>query len=50
MRAKGFNEKDIHKDLLPFYGGTCLSRKAVHNWAANVSLMTKNLKRRCGSG
>jgi hypothetical protein len=27
-----------------------LSSKAVHNWAANVSLMTKRLKRRCGNG
>jgi hypothetical protein len=27
-----------------------LSRKAVHNWEAKVSLMTKRLKRRCGSG
>jgi hypothetical protein len=31
-------------------GGKCLSRKAVHSWLANVSLMTKRLKRRCGSG
>jgi hypothetical protein len=27
-----------------------LSRKAVHSWVASVSLMTKRLKRRCGSG
>jgi hypothetical protein len=47
--AKGFNAKDIHKELIPVYGGKCLSRKAVHNWAANVSLMTKKLKQRCGS-
>jgi hypothetical protein len=26
------------------YGGKCLSRKAVHNWVANVSLMAKRLK------
>jgi hypothetical protein len=34
----------------PVYGGKCLSRKAVQNWVANISLMTKRLKRRCGSG
>jgi hypothetical protein len=27
-----------------------LSHKAVHNWVANISMMTKRLKRRCGSG
>jgi hypothetical protein len=48
--AKGLNAKDIHKEMFPVYGGKCLSRKAVHNWLANVSLMTKRLKRRCGSG
>jgi hypothetical protein len=39
--------EDIHKEIFPVYGGTC---RAVHNWVANVSLMTKRLKRRCGSG
>jgi hypothetical protein len=29
--AKGLNAKDIHKEMLPVYGGKCLSRKAVHN-------------------
>jgi hypothetical protein len=42
--AKGLNAKDIHKEMFPFYGGKCLSRKAVHIWAANVSLMTKRSK------
>jgi hypothetical protein len=32
------------------YGEKCLSRKAVHNCVANVSLMTKRLKRRRGNG
>jgi hypothetical protein len=41
--------KDIHKEMFPVYGGKCLSRKAVQNWVANVSLMTKRLRRRCGS-
>jgi hypothetical protein len=31
--AKGLNAKDIHKEMFPVYGGKCLSRKAVHNWA-----------------
>jgi hypothetical protein len=48
--TKGLNDKDIHKEMFPVYGGKCLSRKAVHNWVANVSLKTKWLKRRCGSG
>jgi hypothetical protein len=48
--AKGLNAKDIHKEVFIVYGGKCLSRKAVHNRVANVSLMTKRLKLRCGSG
>jgi hypothetical protein len=47
--AKGLSAKDIHKEMLPVYGGKCLSRKTGQNWVANVSLMTKRLKRRCGS-
>jgi hypothetical protein len=49
LRAKGLNAKDIHKEMFPVYGEKCLSRKAVHNWVANVLLMTKRLNRRCGS-
>jgi hypothetical protein len=30
--TKGLNAKDIHKEMVPVYGGKCLSRKAVHNW------------------
>jgi hypothetical protein len=41
---KGINEKDIHKEMFPVYGGKCLSRKAVHDWVANVSLITKSLR------
>jgi hypothetical protein len=48
--AKGLDAKDIHEEMLPVYGRKCLSRKAVHNWVANVSLMTKRLEPRCGSG
>jgi hypothetical protein len=48
--VKGLNAMDIHKEMTPVYGEKCLSRKAVHIWVANVSLMTKRLKRRCGSG
>jgi hypothetical protein len=28
---KGLNEKNIHKEMFPVYGGKCSSRKAVHN-------------------
>jgi hypothetical protein len=48
--GKKLSEKDFHEEMFPVYGGKCLSRKAVLNWVANVSLMTKRLKRRCGSG
>jgi hypothetical protein len=48
--GKGLDAKDINKEMFCVYGGKCLSRKAIHNWLANVSLMTKTLKRRCGSG
>jgi hypothetical protein len=40
--------KDIHKETFSLYGGKCLLSKAFHNWVANVSWMTKKLKRRCG--
>jgi hypothetical protein len=48
--AKGLSEKDIHKEIFPVYGGKCLSRKAVHSWVPDVSLMRKRLNLRCGSG
>jgi hypothetical protein len=35
--AKGFNGKDIHKEMFPVYGGKCLSRKAIHNWFEKLS-------------
>jgi hypothetical protein len=35
--------QDIHKENFHVYGGKCLSRKAIHNWVADVSLMTKRL-------
>jgi hypothetical protein len=35
--AKVLHTKDIHKEIFPVYGGTCLSRKAVHNWAEKLS-------------
>jgi hypothetical protein len=41
LLAKGLNAKDIHKEMFPVYGGKCLSRKAVQNWAADVSVVTK---------
>jgi hypothetical protein len=47
---KWLNANDMHKEMFPVYGGKCLSRKAVHSWVTNSSLMTKRLKRRGGSG
>jgi hypothetical protein len=35
--ARGFNAKDIYKEMFPVYGGKCLSRKAVHNWFEKFS-------------
>jgi hypothetical protein len=48
--TKELNAQNIHKEIFPVYGGKCSSRKAVHSWVANVSLMTKKLKWNCGSG
>jgi hypothetical protein len=48
--AEGLGAKDIHKEMFAVYGGKCLLRKAVQNWLANISLMTKRLKRGCRSG
>jgi hypothetical protein len=48
--GKGHNTKDILKAMFPVYGGKCLSRKAVHNRMAIVSVMTKRFKWRCRSG
>jgi hypothetical protein len=47
---EGLNTKDIHKAMFPVYDGKCLSHKAVQNRVADISLMTKRLKRRCESG
>jgi hypothetical protein len=35
--AKGFNAKDIHKEMFPAYGVKCLPRKAFHNWVEKYS-------------
>jgi hypothetical protein len=42
--------KDINKEMFIVDGGKYLSRKTVHNSVANVSLVTKRLKRRSESG
>jgi hypothetical protein len=42
---EGVKAKDIHKEMFPIYGGKCLLHRAVHRCVANVSLMTKKLKR-----
>jgi hypothetical protein len=41
LLTKVFNAKDIHKEIFPVYVGKCLSRRAVHNLVAKVSLMTR---------
>jgi hypothetical protein len=48
--AKVLYGKDVHKEMFPVYGGMCLSCKAGSALLENVSLMTKTLKRRFGSG
>jgi hypothetical protein len=35
--AKGLDEKHVHKEMFPVYGGKCLSRKAVHSWVEKFS-------------
>jgi hypothetical protein len=47
--GKTTNCKGYSLKMFPVYGGKCLSRKAVHSWVVNVSLMTKGLKRKCGT-
>jgi hypothetical protein len=44
---KGFDAKDIHKEMFPIYVGKCLSRKAVHNCVALEvpKLLSKQSKR-----
>jgi transposase len=34
---KGFNAKNIHKEIFLVYGGMCLSRKALQNWVKKFS-------------
>jgi hypothetical protein len=50
LQGKLLIANDINKETFPLYGGKCLSLKTVNSWVTNVSLMTKKLKRRCGSG
>jgi hypothetical protein len=33
---KGLSVQDIHKEMLPVYGGKCLSRKTLHNCVASL--------------
>jgi transposase len=35
--AEGSNAKDIHKEMIPVYGGKCLSCKTIHNWVDKFS-------------
>jgi hypothetical protein len=51
--AKGFNVKDIRKEIFSVYGGKYFSRKVVHNWIwkrGKFSLMTNRLKQTRGNG
>ena len=32
-----WQQKDIHKEMLPLYREHCLSRQAVHNWVQKFS-------------
>jgi hypothetical protein len=53
VRAKGLNAKDIHKEILLFtVGSVCRVKRFTTGPrnVGNVSLMTKGLKRKCGSG
>jgi hypothetical protein len=34
LSSKGLIAKSLHKEMLPVYGGRCLSCKAVHNRVA----------------
>jgi hypothetical protein len=43
-------QKIFTKKMFPVYGVMCRTRKAFHNWVANVSRMTKRFKWSCESG
>jgi hypothetical protein len=34
---KGFNAKNIHKEMFGVYSGKCLSCKVLHNWVKKFS-------------
>jgi hypothetical protein len=34
--AKGFNTRDIHKEMFPVYSGKCLLCKVVHKWVEKL--------------
>jgi hypothetical protein len=36
-------QKNIHEEIFPVYGGKCLSRKAVHNWVEKFSQGRSNV-------
>jgi hypothetical protein len=38
---KGLNAKDIHKDIIPVYGGKCMSRKAGKSFADDEEVETE---------
>jgi hypothetical protein len=48
--AKGLRAKDIHKEMFPVYVCHVKRFTTASRNVANVSLMTRSLKRRCGSG
>jgi hypothetical protein len=48
--AKGLNAKDIHKEMFLLMMGSVRHMKWFTTVVANISLMTKRLKRRCRSG
>jgi hypothetical protein len=55
--AEGLNANDINEEMFPVYGGGTVSHVIRFTTGSrnchlggNVSLMTKRLKRRCGSG
>jgi thiamine kinase-like enzyme len=35
--AKGLHVKDSDKEIVPVYGGKCLSRKAIQKWVEKFS-------------
>jgi hypothetical protein len=50
LSSKGLNGKYIHREVLPVYGGKCLSRNAVQDWVEKFSQGHSKVRDGAGPG